>query len=165
MVVVDCRKKRNKVRACARGNEQSVNDFQSRVGVWGFSVNPPYQVLLKLIERTNSVIPPQDLFALANSSWQDSHPTTPSTDQFPLNLPSQCATAVLGNNLVLAMGRHIEDALSLFLMENKPTEYKAVACQPRIPRPRRPFPPLFSGGVSSPRYSTQYIITHSSSYR
>ena len=33
---------RKEIRCAVRGNEQSVNDFQSRVGVWGFSVNPRY---------------------------------------------------------------------------------------------------------------------------
>ena len=105
-------------------------------------VNPQVEALA---DRTLSMLPKPGLFIMANSSWQESHPTTPFTDHFPLNLPSQWATAVIGNNLILAIGRHLEDALSFSLKEHHSTVCKAVACQPRIPRPRRPFPPLYPG--------------------
>ena len=103
-----------------------------------------------MVERAMSVVPSPGLFILANSNWHDSRPFTAFTEQYPLTLPSQWATAVIGNDLVLSIGRHIYTAPSLARRPHTNTKFKASACEPRQVKAKLHklhFPPQFDMNV------------------
>ena len=98
----------------------------------------------ELANRALSIVPSPGIFIQANSNWRESHPTTSFTEHFPLDLPSQWATSVIGNNINQAIGRHIEYALAVTSNTNQSATYEAAACHPRIPKARFPLLPSYS---------------------
>ena len=97
-----------------------------------------------LSKNTLTAIPHPGLLHIANHKWQESSPGESFTRHHHVTLPSHWAIQVLGNNLLLALGHHLDEAITntMFLTNTPPTLAVAAAI-PRKRRPRTYLPPIY----------------------
>jgi hypothetical protein len=89
-----------------------------------------------LATRASHLLAPTGLFQLANTNYLKTHPGKGFTEHHSQFLPSQWATHVIGQNILLAMGEHLYTAISKVNTNPTKKTYATAASLPLHPTPR-----------------------------
>jgi hypothetical protein len=97
-----------------------------------------------LAQRAITTLPHSGLFSLANHHWAENNPHYGFTTYYSAQLPSQWASQVLGQNLILALGDHLYSAMNQQALHTHPQHTLAsAASRPRYRRPRPCLSPIY----------------------